>query len=323
MDESQIIDYLNNHCSIEEQRAVESWIAASVDHETLFLQIKQIWESERTMKQPPTPNVDVAWKKVHARIEKQGKRVSRRLMRVAAAISLMIIGATGIYYFLAPTPLEVFAVDRSEAPKMVELVDGSKVWLNAESQLFFPDRFKAGERRVKLIGQAYFEVAESAEHPFIIEAGETAIQVLGTTFDVMAYPDSSICEVLVESGRVAFYHSADQRQRLVLEKGETGRYEKAQNRLIKEKGVDVNKRAWYTNTLRFEDATLQEVAKIIEMTFDVRMEWEHPNIGNCLINASFPADDLDNLLTVIADLYDLELTADENGVFVLKGDGCE
>jgi transmembrane sensor len=71
----------------------------------------------------------------------------------------------------------------------VELPDGSRVWLNAASALRFPTAFAGAQRRVWLTGQAYFEVAHNKRQPFRVEAGGTSVQVLGTHFDVMAYPD--------------------------------------------------------------------------------------------------------------------------------------
>ncbi|MBT2556699.1 FecR domain-containing protein [Hymenobacter sp. ISL-91] len=69
------------------------------------------------------------------------------------------------------------------------LPDGSRVWLNAASSLRFPTAFVGSQRRVELTGQAYFEVAPNKRQPFRVQAGGTTVQVLGTHFDVMAYPD--------------------------------------------------------------------------------------------------------------------------------------
>ncbi|WP_019947485.1 FecR family protein [Hymenobacter aerophilus] len=69
------------------------------------------------------------------------------------------------------------------------LPDGSRVWLNAASSLRFPTAFVGNQRRVELTGQAYFEVAPNKRQPFRVQAGGTTVQVLGTHFDVMAYPD--------------------------------------------------------------------------------------------------------------------------------------
>lgn len=77
------------------------------------------------------------------------------------------------------------------------LSDGTKIWMNAESTLHYPVRFK-GKREVTLSGEAYFEVAKDAIHPFVIHLGDNAIEVLGTKFNVSAYPENNIYTTLAQ-----------------------------------------------------------------------------------------------------------------------------
>ncbi|RFP64655.1 DUF4974 domain-containing protein [Hymenobacter lapidiphilus] len=83
------------------------------------------------------------------------------------------------------------------------LPDGSRVWLNAASSLRFPTAFTGAQRRVELTGQAYFEVAPNKRQPFRVEANGTTVQVLGTHFDVMAYPDEPGVRTTLLEGSVA------------------------------------------------------------------------------------------------------------------------
>ncbi len=82
------------------------------------------------------------------------------------------------------------------------LPDGTKVWLNAASSLKFPVAFHGKKRQVELVGEAYFEVAEDKKHPFIIGVRETAIEVLGTHFNVSAYQDEKSVKTTLLSGSV-------------------------------------------------------------------------------------------------------------------------
>ncbi len=81
------------------------------------------------------------------------------------------------------------------------LEDQSEVWLNAGSQLIYPDIFDGKKREVMLIGEAFFKVAKNKEKPFVVKTGKMRIEVLGTSFNIRAYPDENIEEaVLVEGG---------------------------------------------------------------------------------------------------------------------------
>jgi ferric-dicitrate binding protein FerR (iron transport regulator) len=87
-------------------------------------------------------------------------------------------------------------INMLETPKggqyQVALPDGSRVWLNASTRLYFPTVFKPGERRVKVLGEAYFEVHHDPKNPFIVEtATGTSLRVLGTSFNVNAYQDDA------------------------------------------------------------------------------------------------------------------------------------
>jgi len=88
----------------------------------------------------------------------------------------------------------------------LNLSDGSKVWLNASSSLRFPARFQGGDRVVELVGEAYFEVAgkgrENQQMPFIVRTPHQEVKVLGTDFNISAYPDDPLIKTTLITGAV-------------------------------------------------------------------------------------------------------------------------
>ncbi|MRG47387.1 DUF4974 domain-containing protein [Chitinophaga sp. SYP-B3965] len=84
----------------------------------------------------------------------------------------------------------------------IVLPDGTKVWLNAASSLYFPAEFTGKERNVKLTGEAYFEVAKNAQKPFIVNVADVNVEVLGTHFNVMAYADEKSIKTSLFEGAV-------------------------------------------------------------------------------------------------------------------------
>lgn len=87
--------------------------------------------------------------------------------------------------------------------KEVILPDGSKVWLNADSKISFQEKFDKKYRKVKLIGEAYFDVTKNPEWPFFVETSQLSIRVLGTKFNVKAYKEDKIIETTLESGLIS------------------------------------------------------------------------------------------------------------------------
>lgn len=82
----------------------------------------------------------------------------------------------------------------------ITLGEGTKIFMNAQSTLTHPLAFRGKERLVKFEGEAYFEVAKDSKHPFVIELGDKRLQVLGTSFNVHAYPDEDLMQITLESG---------------------------------------------------------------------------------------------------------------------------
>ncbi|MBE9461240.1 FecR family protein [Dyadobacter subterraneus] len=84
----------------------------------------------------------------------------------------------------------------------ISLPDGSKVWLNSKSSLHFPTAFSGKERKVELTGEGYFEVSKNKEKPFVVEAGKTHVEVLGTHFNIMAYDNEAVSKTTLLEGSV-------------------------------------------------------------------------------------------------------------------------
>lgn len=102
--------------------------------------------------------------------------------------------------------INTLTTHRGEQAPAVTLPDGTKVWLNAASTLRFPSSFDGTAREVSLSGEAYFEVAKDATHPFVVSTDVDKVEVLGTHFDVMAYPDEPVQRSTLLEGSIRVHH---------------------------------------------------------------------------------------------------------------------
>lgn len=147
------------------------------------------------------------------------------------------------------------------------LADGTRVYMNSESELRYPTFFAGGERRVTLRGEAFFEVAADAEKPFIVEANAIDVRVLGTRFNVNAYtPDRAIRTTLV-SGKVRVSDRGNQ-ETTILSPGQQAVWRDGH---LSTRTVDVSlATAWVNGKFYFEEgATLQEIAEQLERWYDI------------------------------------------------------
>lgn len=152
----------------------------------------------------------------------------------------------------------------------VILPDGSKVWLNAASSLTFPVNFTGAERRVELKGEAYFEIAENKEQPFILSADDVQIKVLGTHFNVMAYRDEPAIEATLLEGAVQVSKGNEIKKLL------PGQQAQVSNRQFTvQDHVNTDEvTAWKNGLFQFYHEDIKSVMRQISRWYDVEVSYE-------------------------------------------------
>lgn len=151
----------------------------------------------------------------------------------------------------------------------IVLPDGTKAWLNAASSIRFPTQFARKQRNVSITGEVYFEVAHKSAQPFIVTAGETSVEVLGTHFNVMAYPNEGVLKTTLAEGSVKISRDGNA---TVLKPGQQLQ---ANNRLFKVKQVDVEAElAWKRGEFYFKEAGVEEVMRQIERWYNVDVKYD-------------------------------------------------
>ena len=153
----------------------------------------------------------------------------------------------------------------------LRLGDGTLVYVNSESQLEYPPVFHAGERRVSLSGEAYFEVARSGD-PFIIEIAGMEIRVLGTQFNVRAYEGEAAFHTTLVDGSVEV--TADART-VVLSPGEQAILRQGEE--LTKRQVDVSKyAAWKDGFVAFDDERLEDIMLQLGRWYNMDVEFQSP-----------------------------------------------
>jgi ferric-dicitrate binding protein FerR (iron transport regulator) len=193
------------------------------------------------------------------------------------------------------------------------LSDGTKVWMNAESSLSYPVNFSGNTREVTLTGEAYFEVTHNAEKPFIVHTQETAVQVLGTSFDVSAYKTEATFATLVE-GRVKV--NAGQRE-VLLQPGEQSVKEKGNDALSK-KEVDTDEFvAWKNDRLLFKDASLFAITERLGRAYNYTFVFENDTLkkAHCTISL-VQTPDISSILEHLAKARIINYSIKGNEVYV-------
>lgn len=182
------------------------------------------------------------------------------------------------------------------------LPDGTRVWLNASTQLRYPDAFQGSERRVELIGEAYFEVAQNASQPFIVDVqNKGAIKVLGTQFNVNAYPEDSRFITTLLEGKVqlhsAFRDSKGNEQQLTLAPSYQSIMQPNKDLILQRADMEQTM-AWKDGKFVFKSARLSEVFSQLGRWYDVHFV-NGENMEAAFSGSMYRTDDFYELLKLI------------------------
>jgi len=205
---------------------------------------------------------------------------------------------------------------------MIVLSDGTKVWLNAGSQLTYPAVFLNKDRKVTLIGEAFFDVAKNPQRPFIVSASDLSVQVLGTRFDISAYPEDKVIQTVLEEGKVNLKYSGNgifNRENVVeMNPNQMVVYDKSLGEASSEM-VDVSKYvSWKDGMLEFDKVDLGRALMPVERFYNVKIHLSEPEIGTYKLSGKLDLkDEPEEVLNVIKLTVPIDWQRKSNGDFII------
>src|SRR5882757_576539 len=155
------------------------------------------------------------------------KHLSARWWMAAAA--MLVLGVAGVMIYRGNKQPEITAAGPIQDKELAtrygtrvfqELPDGSKLWLNAGAKVKYAENFSNGRRELTLEGEAFFDVKHDPDHPFIIHTGKLDVKVLGTSFNIKAYPNDSTMETTLIKGKVEIDFQGNPQSNIVLQPNE-------------------------------------------------------------------------------------------------------
>lgn len=244
---------------------------------------------------------------------------SRTIWRVAAVLVVALgVGWSAFQYLNQPKAAEpLLTVRTTNLPVDRILPDGTKVLLNRNSTLQYPAHFDTDTRDVALTGEAFFEVVPDPEHPFRIQARQTTVQVLGTSFNVRAY-DADV-SVAVRTGKVRF---ASKRKAVLLTRNQQATFEAKSDTIRRSLQLSPNVFAYKTRQLVFENEPLRDVVQTLNQVYHADVRLANGNLGNCRLTTRFTNEPLNAVVSITAETLGLHVRYVGKQV-ILEGRGCE
>lgn len=247
-----------------------------------------------------------------------------------AAASVILLLSAGAYLWMKQQTPQTTTAASPAVPfnestayiRNITLPDGSTVVLQAGSRLEVPERFPGTTREVTLTGEAYFDIARLDRQPFIIHTGKVKTTVLGTAFNIKAYPGAENIVVSVTRGKV----KVEDESKLLAEltKNEQITYQIPQaNASKQEVDAETVVTDWTKTDMVFRDVAFEQVAATISKRYNVAIDFNNPALKQCGIVASFSGTEtLTNVLETIATVLNVQYSITSNRV-VFDGSGCQ
>ncbi|MEQ9289966.1 MAG: FecR domain-containing protein [Cyclobacteriaceae bacterium] len=243
-----------------------------------------------------------------------------------AAVVALLIGVSFLFYINRSTteenaPVSWVQKGTQKGEKVTfKLADGTIVKMNAESRLEFPEAFVNGKREVVLTGEAFFEVARDENKPFIISSGNITTTVLGTSFNINAYPESGLIEVAVATGKVKVEHTgkkANQPSDVVyLNPNRKATYRVNRDEIVVSSYNIDEELAWKEGILYFHKANEASVVARLERWFGVQVRVENKSPNEWDLTASFDNQSLEEILKSLSYTAKFEYSIKNNQVTI-------
>lgn len=307
--------FLHGKISDSEEKELLGWIDKTPNSYVIFQN-----EQERLrplIAKQKDEEVNIQWKKlIHKmhEIPAMGhSRIRRLLFPSVAAILLIALVITSIV--INREPKQLLAENNTEVvtpcgqkTKLV-LPDGTRVIINSGSKLVYPEEFKNDIRKVELYGEAYFEVTPNKDKPFIVKTYGLNVRVLGTAFNLEAFPDAGEINTTLVHGKVLLETEANDKITPVTEMAPyehaVFKTDKQEISIQKESNID-KYIAWKDGKLVFMNASVEEVAQKLELWFNVSVQIKSEELKAAHFTGTFTNESIDQVLKLLKISYPIE-----------------
>ncbi|MCE5348246.1 MAG: FecR domain-containing protein [Bacteroidales bacterium] len=279
--ESIIKNYLDGNFNSDEQKKLLDWLREDSNLKKFQTQ-KENWQQNILKNEMPEMS-QKSWQllqsglyeKTHLELLRS-KRYLKILKYAAVVVMLISLSGFGLFYLTIKNQNQelVYSTVVAEPGQIskVVLADQTEIWLNSGSSLKYNNQFASTNRDVELIGEAYFDVAKNPDLPLIVSGSPVQVKVLGTKFNVTAYPLDKTFSVVLEEGKVELNSSQYKNLKRNLEPGEMAVFDK-ENRKISIQMVNTELYTdWKDGMINIYNLPLEEVVQKLSKRYNQKFE---------------------------------------------------
>lgn len=312
------MDYLDGICSQEEAQNLLSWLAESESNRVHFEELKQVWELT-DFAIPSDIDVESALAQVNETIDEMEKQetatvvempwLRRNLKAVSSVAAAVVVAIVLGFQFLKPNADTItLALNENDSP--YTLPDGSTIKIEGESTVSYLSDFE--ERNIDFEGQARFDIAKDANHPFTIHCGDINVEVLGTSFLLNAGQGNYFVDLY--SGKVKMANvdkKGHEIESIELMPGERGVFNSLNGNLKTMSYSEVKKEELSNeHFLDFNDVKLSTIVETLEFLYEIEIVLPEKYANGKLTARFTDQDSVDDIIETIATVFNFEVTKD-------------
>jgi ferric-dicitrate binding protein FerR (iron transport regulator) len=306
MDINKIWNLVTGESNKTDKQSVLAELEQDLEAQRIYNELKNTWALVSSTKEMPVAEKDEMFSRFKERLQTASNTHRIRLNNLFKYAAIFILGMTitTLSVYLTERKgwlgskkefIQTVVADKGQISKVI-LPDSSVVWINSGSKITYNSRFAENNRKIQLVGQAFFHAAHNEKIPFVVDVNGFLVKVLGTKFDVNAYSGEKNIRVVLESGRVELHQASDHDFKYTLSPGEMATFNPENKKLTIDKVKPELFSSWKEGVLIFRDKPMAEVLDAIQRRYNIDIEVKDANIYKSVFTARISNEPLDKVL---------------------------
>lgn len=344
-----IADFLTESINPQELHQLSKWISERNENQEAFNSFVSAWYLSGHSSLITAGKTEEALDKVKQALADSKIRTLRpfwSFSRIAVSwLVVFILGAAASFFLTKPShePFNRLSETTITAPlgsvALVDLPDGTKVWLNAGSEIIYDHAFGQSERNIELTGEAYFDVKTNRVMPFMVKTSDVVIKAIGTKFNVKAYPDENNITATLEEGKIILtsLHDPAAKESVLLKPNEMYTYHKSINKvkvgandMVSRKSKSIQEKedkleimpniktelvtSWKDKTWIIESQPLGYLIPILERRYDIKIKFESDEIMKYKFTGKIQKETIEQIMVAFALSAPINYTIEKNQI---------
>ncbi|MEO5997842.1 MAG: FecR domain-containing protein [Chitinophagaceae bacterium] len=303
----ELFKVISGDASAENKQSVLSNLDEEIDSKLEYNNLKNVSALLASEKEMPSYHLEQLYINFQQKLNSRESSFKLNTYLKYAAIFIFAAGISSLYFYYQneSKPVQTTnlfntsVVSENGQRSKVILPDSSVIWLNSGTQLTYNSDFGHKNRDIKLTGQALFQVTKNKKLPFIVNCNELKVKVLGTRFDIDAYPTDENIRVALQTGSVELLHSKNETFHYHLIPGEMAQFNNNSEKVVIHE-VNMDRiTAWTDGILYFNDSPMKEVLVKLERKYNIDIEVKNTKIYKSVFTATIKNETLEEIFKSI------------------------